>query len=211
MTNPMRTEYGRAQLNESDLLTDPIHQLRHWIQEAMASDVPEVNAMTLATSTPDGRPSARIVLFKDVNEHGITFHSCYDSRKGRELALNPLAALVIFWPALERQVRVEGRVERLSTSESDAYFQTRPLGSQLGAWASRQSEVLDGREALESQYAAVRDEFHNRDIPRPPNWGGYRLIPEVFEFWQGRQSRLHDRFRYRLEADGVWIIERLSP
>ncbi len=211
MTNSQRNEYERAQLNESDLAADPINQFQRWFQDALATAVVEPTAMTLATATPEGRPSARIVLFKQADERGITFHSCYDSRKGNELRANPFAALVMFWPALERQVRVEGTVEQLSDSESDAYFRTRPLGSQLGAWTSRQSEVLTNRQDLESRYEEVRQKFGDREIPRPPNWGGYRLIPQVFEFWQGRVSRLHDRFRYRRENDGTWVVERLSP
>ncbi|WP_422925576.1 pyridoxamine 5'-phosphate oxidase [Singulisphaera sp. PoT] len=211
MTQIERSEYGRDELHKSELLPEPADQFRRWIDDAVAASVAEVNAMTLATSTPEGRPSARIVLFKDVSEKGVTFHTSYDSRKGRELASNPYAALVVFWPALERQIRVEGRVERITAEESDAYFKTRPLGSQLGAWASHQSEVIADRKTLEAQLEEIRAKFADREIPRPPNWGGFRLIPDAYEFWQGRASRLHDRFRYRRVEPGSWLLERLSP
>lgn len=166
--------------------------------------------MTLATATRDGHPSARMVLLKGFDARGFVFYTNYESRKGGELEQNPQAALVFFWVELERQVRVEGRVERAAPAESDAYFASRPLGSQIGAWASAQSRVIAGREPLERRTAELEDEYAGREVPRPSQWGGYRVVPHVIEFWQGRPSRLHDRLRYR-QKDGGWIVERLSP
>jgi pyridoxamine 5'-phosphate oxidase len=166
--------------------------------------------MTLATATPDGRPAARTVLLKDVTPSGLTFYTNYGSPKARQVSENPRAALVFHWPEAHRQVIVTGSVDRVSDAESDAYFRTRPRGSQLGAWASRQSEPLEGREALERRVAELDRQYAGQDVPRPPFWGGFRLTPETFEFWQGRTDRLHDRFRYRREGDR-WVIERLSP
>lgn len=211
MTPPIRSEYLRGSLSESDLDPDPIRQFDLWLAQTLAADVMEPYAMTLATATREGRPSARIVLLRAFDERGFMFHTCYESRKGRELEDNPFAALVLFWVTLERQVRIEGQVERVSEEESDAYFRGRPTGSQLGAWASRQSDVIPAREAFESVLAELREHYRDEPIPRPPNWGGYRLIPESLEFWQGRPSRLHDRLRYRRTLDNAWIIERLSP
>jgi pyridoxamine 5'-phosphate oxidase len=210
MTVPERNEYTRGRLEASDLDRDPIRQFRAWFDEVLDADVPEPHAVSLATATADGRPSARIVLLRGYDDRGFTFFTNYESRKGRELESNPFAALLFFWAELERQVRVEGRVERVSADESDAYHRGRPLGSQLGAWASAQSEVVE-REDLESRLEAFRTRYADGDVPRPPGWGGYRLVPEVFEFWQGRPSRLHDRFRYRRAAADEWIIERLAP
>jgi pyridoxamine 5'-phosphate oxidase len=206
----MREEYRRAGLEAHDLDPDPFAQFAAWFQEAVARGVPEPNAMTLATAARDGTPSARVVLLKGFDERGFTFYSNYESRKGRELAENPRAAIVCYWPGLERQVRIGGTVERVSREESEAYFRSRPLGSRLGAWASRQSAPIAGREVLEERLREVEEEFRDGEVPLPPFWGGYRLAPANFEFWQGRPSRLHDRFRYTRDDGGEWTIERLS-
>jgi pyridoxamine 5'-phosphate oxidase len=198
-------------LSEADLDPDPVQQFRHWFDQTIAAGLPEPNAMTLATTTLDGRPSARMVLLKGVDQAGFVFFSNYESRKGRELAANPWAALVFFWFEFARQIRVEGRVEQLSPEESDAYFQSRPLSSRLSAWASNQSQVIDGREVLERRMQELFDEYADRPVPRPPYWGGHRVIPLSIEFWQGRPSRLHDRLRYQRNEGGTWLIERLSP
>lgn len=207
----IRRDYARAALNEAELHPDPLEQFRRWFAEALEAAVQEPNAMTLATATPDGRPSARVVLLKGVDDRGLLFYTSYDSRKGRELEANPHAALVFFWPELERQVRVTGIVRKLPPDESYAYFRTRPVGSRLAAWASRQSEPIPNRAALEARLAEVRERFPGEEIPLPPHWGGYVVEPESIEFWQGRPSRLHDRLRYDRRPDGGWTITRLSP
>jgi pyridoxamine 5'-phosphate oxidase len=207
----LRREYTQRGLREEDLALDPFTQFGAWFNEVAQADIREPNAMTLATATPDGRPSARMVLLKGVDARGFSFFTNYESRKGGELDANPRAALVFFWVQLERQVRVEGRVERLSAEESDAYFASRPEGSQLGAWASKQSAVLPDRGPLEARYEELRAQYEGLEIPRPPFWGGFRVVPETVEFWQGRVNRLHDRLRYRRQDDDSWVIERLSP
>lgn len=206
----IRREYVLAGLSQGDLAGDPVVQLRAWLDQAIAADSHDATAMTLATADRAGRPSARIVLLKGLDARGLVFYTHYGSRKGRELTENPRAALVFFWPALDRQVRVEGVVERTSREESAAYFASRPLDSRLGAWASRQSEVLASRGELERAVEGARERFGGGEVPLPEGWGGFRLRPELFEFWQGRESRLHDRFRYRPAAQG-WTIERLAP
>jgi pyridoxamine 5'-phosphate oxidase len=206
----LRKEYIRAGLDESDADPDPIEQFRKWFDEALAADLHEPNAMTLATATPDGKPSARIVLLKGFDARGFVFYTNYEGRKGRELAENPRAALVFYWGELERQVRVEGHVWRVLEEESDAYYASRPRGSRLGAWASAQSRSVERRELVEERLRELEREYTGREVPRPPFWGGYRVEPEEIEFWQGRENRLHDRLVYRWSSDG-WRIERLQP
>jgi pyridoxamine 5'-phosphate oxidase len=196
--------------DETNADPDPFRQFHAWFAEAEAAGLYQPDAMTLATATPEGRPSARLVLLRGIDQRGFTFFTNYDSRKARELATNPWAALVLFWATLHRQVRVEGRVEVVSAAESDAYFQTRPRGSQLGAWASPQSEVIDGRGGLEQRVEELTRRFEGQPVPRPPRWGGYRVVPDTIEFWQGRENRLHDRLCYRRRPDG-WEIVRLAP
>jgi pyridoxamine 5'-phosphate oxidase len=206
----LRKEYTRAGLAESDANPDPIAQFRRWFDDALAAGLREPNAMTLATATPDGRPSARVVLLKGFDERGFVFYTNYEGRKGEELEENPYCALVFYWAELERQVRVEGRVSRVPKRESDEYFGSRPRGSRLGAWASEQSRPVGGREVLEERLRALEAEYEAREVPRPPFWGGYRVEPEVIEFWQGRENRLHDRLVYR-RSSGGWGRERLQP
>jgi pyridoxamine 5'-phosphate oxidase len=199
-----------AGLDESQLLPEPMAMFRAWLEQAIAAEPLEPTAMTLATASPEGRPTARVVLLKGCDD-GFVFFTNYGSRKARELAANPWAALVFYWPALDRQVRAEGRVERTSSAESAAYFARRPQPSQLGAWASRQSAPIAGRAELERRLAEVAERFAGGEVPAPEFWGGYRLRPEQVEFWQGRPSRLHDRLLYRRGAEGGWVIERLQP
>jgi pyridoxamine 5'-phosphate oxidase len=204
-----RKSYERDALEEAAAALDPMRQFETWMAEAFSAKVPEPNAMTLATVGADGRPSTRIVLIKGFDARGIVWYTNYDSRKGRELAVHPFAALQFHWVELERVVRIEGDVERVDDAESDAYFASRPLDSRLGAWASPQSQVIASRGVLVANAAKVATKFL-LNPPRPPHWGGYRLRPQAWEFWQGRRSRLHDRLRYRLEGEN-WIRERLAP
>jgi pyridoxamine 5'-phosphate oxidase len=206
----LRKEYTRAGLAESDVAADPIEQFRRWFDAALDAGLHEPNAMTVATATRDGRPSARVVLLKGFDSRGFVFYTNYEGRKGRELEENPRAALLFYWGELERQVRIEGTVSRVSEEESDAYYASRPRGSRLGAWASEQSRTVEGREALEDRIGDLEAEYEGGEVPRPPFWGGYRVWPEVVEFWQGRENRLHDRIVYRRQGGG-WEIERLQP
>ncbi|HSQ81484.1 MAG TPA: pyridoxamine 5'-phosphate oxidase [Casimicrobiaceae bacterium] len=211
LTDPakLRVDYKRAALDERGVDPDPFRQFARWFDEAVAAAVPEPNAMTVASVDAAGRPAARILLLKGVDERGFVFYTNYGSRKGRELAAGRYAALLFFWAELERQVRVEGVVERVDDAESDAYFALRPRASQLGAWASPQSAVIADRAWLDAQYAACEARYGD-DIPRPPHWGGIRVIPDRFEFWQGRPSRLHDRLEWLRATEG-WTIRRLAP
>ncbi len=200
-----------SELTEDDLLPDPIALAQRWFADAQAAGMEQADAMTLATATPDGRPSARAVLLKGIDARGFAFFTNYDSRKARELDANPHAALVLLWIPLQRQVRVTGSVARLDAEESDAYFATRPRGSQLGAWASEQSRPLLDRAELERRWEALDERYGGGAVPRPPHWGGYRVEPEEIELWQGRANRLHDRFAYTRGADGRWTHVRLQP
>jgi pyridoxamine 5'-phosphate oxidase len=205
----LRVDYKRAALSERDAAENPFDQFTRWFDEALAAAVPEPNAMTLATVDEAGRPSARIVLLKSLDARGFVFHTNYDSRKGRELTANARVALLFFWPELERQIRIEGTARTVSATESDAYFVARPRGSRIGAWASPQSAPIPDREWLEASFAAANARFAT-DVPRPPNWGGVRVEPDQFEFWQGRESRLHDRLLWSREGSG-WTLQRLAP
>ena len=207
-----RKEYEQGALDEASVERDPFRQFAVWYDAAVAAGVPEPEAMTLATATPDGRPSGRIVLLRGFDARGFCFFTNYTSRKGRELEANPHAAVTFHWAVLERQVRIEGRVERTTAAESDAYFHSRPSTSRIGAWSSPQSEVIPDRETLEAEFARFRAEHADEaSIPRPAHWGGYRLVPDRIEFWQGRPSRLHDRLCFRRDSRGGWILERLAP
>ncbi len=206
----IRKDYQLRSLSESEVHASPVAQFSQWWDEAIASEIDEVNAMTLSTITTGGRPSARIVLLKGFDEKGFVFYTNYESNKGQQLDANPYASLVFFWKELERQVRIEGKCERVSPEESDEYFYSRPLGSRLGAWASPQSKVIEGREILDKNAATLLERYASGEVPRPLHWGGYRVVADTIEFWQGRSNRLHDRIKYS-NQDGAWTIERLAP
>jgi pyridoxamine 5'-phosphate oxidase len=207
----LRRDYALARLDEADVSHDPFVEFARWFAEAQDAQVADVNAMTLATATADGTPSARIVLLKAFDERGFVFFTDYRSRKGAELEANPRAALVFYWHELERQVRITGGVALASREESERYFRSRPIGSRLGAWASHQSRVIPGRAALEGDLRDVEQRFADGDVPLPPHWGGYRVVPDAIEFWQGRESRLHDRISYVRGSGSGWKVHRLSP
>lgn len=208
----LRKDYTLQDLNETEVNPNPFVQFKKWFDQALSSNIPEPNAMTVATTTTQGKPSARMVLLKDFDERGFVFYTNYNSQKGQELAENPQASLVFWWAELERQVRIFGRVEKVSDAESDKYFYSRPFNSRLGAWVSNQSEVIESREVLEQRLQQLTEKYQNQDIPRPSHWGGIRVIPREIEFWQGRSSRLHDRLVYtRNKIDDSWKIQRLSP
>ncbi|NDJ22752.1 pyridoxamine 5'-phosphate oxidase [Nostoc sp. B(2019)] len=207
----LRKDYTLEGLSKTEIDPNPFIQFKKWFDQALAAQLPEPNAMTIATATPEGTPSARMVLLKDFDERGFVFFTNYNSHKGQELAENPQAALVFWWAELERQVRISGYVEKVSETESDQYFHSRPANSRLGAWVSNQSEVIESREVLEQRLQEFQSKYENQEIPRPSHWGGLRVIPSEIEFWQGRSSRLHDRLLYTRLDDGSWKIERLSP
>jgi pyridoxamine 5'-phosphate oxidase len=206
----LRQDYTLQALTESEIDPNPVKQFQIWFDQAMQAGLPEPNAMTVATASRDGIPSARIVLLKGFDDRGFVFYTNYNSDKGKQLVENPNAAIVFLWKELERQVRIVGTVEKIASKESDAYFHSRPVGSQLGAWASEQSDVIRDRAILEQRLEQLKTQYEHKEIPRPPHWGGFRVKPTEIEFWQGRSNRLHDRLRYRCDKD-QWIIERLSP
>lgn len=212
MTLPVdHRDFTKLRLLETDLSSDPFEQFQRWVDDALAANILDWETVTVATSSGDGSPSARTLFLRGFDERGFIFYTNYDSRKGQNIAENPRAALVLYWRELERQVCIEGTAVQTSPAESDAYFATRPVESQIGAWASQQSQPLDSAEALERRVLQLQTRFGNGPIPRPPHWGGYRVVPNRIEFWQGRPSRLHDRFVYLLQADGTWRIQRLNP
>ena len=211
VTDGIRKDYNLERLYEHNINPNPFQQFSIRFKEALSAKLPEPNAMTIATSTSDGKPSARIVLLKNFDERGFVFYTNYLSRKGLELTNNPQTELVFWWADLERQVRIYGRVKQVSDEESDEYFYSRPLNSRLGAWASEQSQVIASREILEQRFQELQIKYTNQKIPRPTHWGGFLVVPQEFEFWQGRTSRLHDRLRYNLLRNEIWQIERLSP
>ena len=206
----IRRDYKLQSLNEEDVAADPFIQFDKWWHEATNSHIDEVNAMTLATATKEGKPSARIVLLKGYDKDGFIFFTNYNSAKGKEIAENPFATLVLFWKELERQIRIDGTIEKIAATDSDAYFHSRPAGSRIGAWASPQSSVIENRKVIENNFLKYEEQFGTSNIPRPEHWGGYIVKPVSIEFWQGRSSRLHDRIHYKKENDN-WKIERLAP
>lgn len=207
----IRKDYKLKNFTEADAATDAIAQFTNWWNDAVSSEIDEVNALTLATANSNGKPSARIVLLKGYDAAGFVFFTNYNSRKGLELAQNPQACMVFFWKELERQVKIEGIIEKVSEAESDEYYFSRPVGSQVGAWCSPQSSVIESRQVIEENVKRYEAQFANTPITRPAHWGGYRLKPQLLEFWQGRPNRLHDRLQYSLQADASWKIERLAP
>ncbi|WP_298647917.1 pyridoxamine 5'-phosphate oxidase [uncultured Proteiniphilum sp.] len=206
----MRQEYRAGSLNKTEMASNPFDEFRVWLETAIASGLPEPNAMIVASATPDGRPSARVVLLKEVNEKGFVFYTNYMSRKGRELLANPFTAAVLDWHEIERQVRIEGLVEKLEDEESDAYFNVRPNDAKIGAWASPQSRIVKGREELEELQKRYTAQFAGKEVPRPPHWGGFVIRPTLIEFWQGRPNRMHDRIAY-YKVDKGWSMQRLAP
>lgn len=206
----LRQNYAKATLDESMVASHPAAQFESWFKEACAAEIPEPNAMSIATVNEQGRPSSRVVLLKSFDNQGFVFFTNYESRKGRELEKNPFVSLLFFWPELERQVRIEGKAEKISRAESVAYYFSRPVNSRLGAWASAQSAIVDGRRMIEKKWQEMKDRFDGKEIPMPDFWGGYRVVPDYFEFWQGRESRLHDRIVYAKKSDS-WTISRLNP
>jgi pyridoxamine 5'-phosphate oxidase len=207
----LRREYRYEELVEKNIPSNPIPMFKRWFQEALKAKVLDVNALALASISASGKPSNRIVLLKGLDSRGFTFFTNYESRKGKELRQKPVASLLFFWPQLSRQIRIDGKVSKVSTHESDVYFKTRPRGSQLGAWASNQSQTVPNREYLEARMRALEEQFAGKTIPRPPYWGGFRLVPNTLEFWQGRPNRLHDRLQYQRKGQGGWKISRLAP
>lgn len=207
----IRSDYQKKSLSKREVSANPMDQFEHWFEEATSAEINEPTAMNLSTVDKNGRPTARIVLLKGINDSAFQFYTNYDSQKAQDLARNPFAALTFFWPELERQIRIEGKVEKLSALTSENYFSSRPRESQIGAWASPQSQVIENRYMLEENVKNLKKKYDGKDVPRPQHWGGYQLVPDKLEFWQGRSSRLHDRIVYRLGPDNHWMIERLAP
>lgn len=207
----LRKDFKKGSLDEHDVERSPFDQFNKWFKEAISSEIPEVNAMTLATASKTGRPSARTVLLKQYDDKGFVFFTNYESKKAKDISENPQAALLMFWEPLERQIRITGSIEKITVAESFEYFHSRPIDSQLGAWASQQSSEISARALLEKAFGEMLEKFKNGKIPLPPFWGGYRVVPDEFEYWQGRPNRLHDRVSYKLQPDGNWKIARLSP
>ena len=207
----IRSDYQKKSLSKREVSANPMDQFEHWFEEATSAEINEPTAMNLSTVDKNGRPTARIVLLKGINDSAFQFYTNYDSQKAQDLARNPFAALTFFWPELERQIRIEGKVEKLRALTSENYFSSRPRESQIGAWASPQSQVIENRYMLEENVKNLKKKYDGKDVPRPQHWGGYQLVPDKLEFWQGRSSRLHDRIVYRLGPDNHWMIERLAP